>query len=220
MDLQHKIEVNFAKFLWHPRLVKSHSQSSQLVSGGQSWSKWEDSNQFSVINQWYDAQSKGLEYVLEYEKSFLVVVFLFIGNPSYLMYGRIGLYCSWLWLTLFIDNDKQRIMYRHEGEEQRPVCHVSARTIWEDCPSVCCYHLRSRPDNRVSTCLVTIYISTILKDFTLWKILDKRCYEDIKQASWKIRLMSSLVLQFLVFSLATINLVMGVILLDQKHWRE
>ena len=25
---------------------------------------------------------------------FLVVVFLFIGNPSYLMYGRIGLYCS------------------------------------------------------------------------------------------------------------------------------
>ena len=137
MDLQHKIEVNFAKFLWHPRLVQSHSQSYQLVLGGQSWSKWKDLNQFSVINQWYDAQSKGLEHVLEYEKFFLVVVFLFIGNPSYLMYGRIGLYCSWLWLTLFIDNDKQRIMYRHEGEEQRPVCHVSARTIWEDCPSVC-----------------------------------------------------------------------------------
>ena len=42
---------------------------------------------------------------------FLVVPFLFIGNPSYLMYGRIGLYCSWLWLILFIDRDKQRIIF-------------------------------------------------------------------------------------------------------------
>ena len=42
---------------------------------------------------------------------FLLVVFLFIGNPSYLMYGRIGLYCSWLWLILFIDRDKQRIIF-------------------------------------------------------------------------------------------------------------
>lgn len=163
---------------------------------------------------------------------FLVVVFLFIGNPSYLMYGRIGLYCSWLWLILFIDRDKQRIRLTAGREGQflmSQLKHYSYCLIPRCGVEVLlCQGQMFRLDQSATT--INLALSALIKcfqkhqqsDLNKIKCLHSQIFSKIRwwEASRRVRLMSSLMLQFLVFSLPTINLAMGVTLLDQRHSME
>ena len=88
----------------------SFAAASSLISGGQAERK---PGQFQTVG----GDPSNLHSTGVLSCYFLVVVFLFIGNPSYLMYGRIGLYCSWLWLIWFIDSQTNKgLDSEKEGE--------------------------------------------------------------------------------------------------------